>query len=253
MSTVRFERNGELAILRLHKQRGNAIDDPLVADLLAACREAERDDSLRGLLLASANPKLFCPGLDLVSLIEYDRPSLGAFMSRFAELVATLYQLRKPLVAAVNGHALAGGCILALTADFRVLRRGAQMGLNEIKVGVPLPWSVTVLLREEVAPQALGKVALLGRNFADEEAMAVGLAHELGDAEEFEAACLARLQEFAEKDAYAFAVTKRYLRASALAAMKTQEKAAVADFLDGWFSEATRRRVQETVASLAKR
>ncbi|HLA78619.1 MAG TPA: enoyl-CoA hydratase/isomerase family protein [Vicinamibacteria bacterium] len=254
MSTVRFERNGNLAILRLDKARGNAIDDPLVADLLAACREAEKDDSLRGLLLASANPKLFCPGLDLISLIEYDRPSLAAFMGRFADLVWALYELRKPLVAAVNGHAVAGGCILALTADFRVLRRGgAQMGLSEVKVGVPLPWSVTVLLREEVASQALSQVALLGRNFADEAALAVGLAHELADADGFEAACLARLQEFAEKDVHAFAVTKRYLRTSAMTAMRTQEKQAVADFLDGWFSEATKRRMQETVASLLKR
>jgi len=254
MSTVRFERNGNLGILRLDKARGNAIDDALMADLLATCREADKDDALRGVLLASANPKLFCPGLDLVSLIEYDRPSLGAFIGRFAELVWALYEMKKPLVAAMNGHAVAGGCVLALTADFRVLRRGgAQVGLNEVKVGIPLPWSVTVLLREEVAPQALSKVALLGRNFADEEALAVGLAHELADAEGFEAACLTRLQEFAEKDAHAFSVTKRYLRSAAIAAMKTQEKQAVGDFLDGWFSEATRRKVQETVASLTKR
>jgi enoyl-CoA hydratase len=251
---VRFERNDSLGILRLDKVRGNAIDDTLLADLLAACREAEKDDSLRGLLLASANPKLFCPGLDLVSLIEYDRPSLGAFIARFTEVVRALYEMKKPVVAAVNGHAVAGGCVLALTADFRVLRRGGvQVGLNEVKVGVPLPWPVTLLLRQEVAPQALSKVALLGRNFADEEALAVGLVHELADAEGFEAACLTRLQEFAEKDAHAFGVTKRYLRSAAIAAVRTQEKQAVTDFLDGWFSEATRRRMQETVASLTKR
>lgn len=254
MSTVRFERNDSLGILRLDKARGNAIDDTLLTDLLAACREAEKDDSLRGLLLASANPKLFCPGLDLVSLIEYDRPSLGAFMGRFAEVMWALYEMKKPVVAAVNGHAVAGGCVLALTADFRVLRRGGvQVGLNEVKVGVPLPWPVTLLLRQEVAPQALSKVALLGRNFADEEALAVGLVHELADAEGFEVACLTRLQEFAEKDAHALGVTKRYLRSAAIAAARTQEKQAVTDFLDGWFSEATRRRMQETVASLTKR
>ena len=63
---------------------------------------------------------------------------------------------------------------LALTADHRVLRRGAPIGLNEVKLGVPLPWSVTLLLRASVPPPALGRIALLGRNFSDEEAVARG-------------------------------------------------------------------------------
>ena len=90
-------------------------------------------------------------------------------------MVWALYGLPRPMVAGVNGHAVAGGCILALTADHRVLRRGgAQIGLNEVRVGLPLPWSVSELLRASVPPPALGQVALLGRNFADEEAIRSG-------------------------------------------------------------------------------
>ena len=100
-------------------------------------------------------------------------------MTAFGVTVWALYGLAKPVVAAVSGAAVAGGCILALCADYRVLRRGAPIGLNEVKVGVPLPWSVTRLLRASVPPQALARIALLGRNFADEEALGVGLADEL--------------------------------------------------------------------------
>ena len=75
MSGVRLERDGPIAVLRLDKARGNAIDEPLVEALAAAAAELARDPEVRGVLLASAHPKLFCPGLDLVALAEYDRPS----------------------------------------------------------------------------------------------------------------------------------------------------------------------------------
>jgi enoyl-CoA hydratase len=254
VSGIRHERQGPLAVLRLDKARGNAIDEALVDELLRACAEMEADDGLRGVLLASANPKLFCPGLDLVSLIEFDRPHLERFMHAFARMLVSLFGLRKPMVAAVSGHAIAGGCILALTADWRVLRRGGvSIGLNEVKVGVPLPLSVSALLRATVPPGSLSRVALLGRNFADEEALAAGLADELAPAEEFEGACLARLQEFAEKDPYSLAVTKKYLRAEALQQMKAEDPVAVAEWLDGWYSPATQDRIRAIAASLTRK
>lgn len=253
MDTIRYERQGPLGIVRLSKARGNAIDAALVEDLLKVTAEASADASLRGLLLASAHPKLFSPGLDLVSLIEYDRAAVRHFMGRFAEMLWSLYGLRRPVVAAVNGAAVAGGCILALTADYRVLKRGAPIGLNEVKVGVPLPWSVALLLRASVPPPALSKVALLGRNFADDEAMAAGLADEVVADEAFEETCLARLTEFVEKDAHALSVTKGYLRAAVLAEMRAREAAETDAWLDGWFSDTTRARMKETVAALTKR
>jgi Delta3-Delta2-enoyl-CoA isomerase len=251
---IRSERQGPLAVLRLDKARGNAIDEALVDELLRACAEMEADDGVRGVLLASANPKLFCPGLDLVSLIEFDRPRLERFMHAFGRMLVSLFGLRKPMVAAVSGHAVAGGCILALTADWRVLRRGGvSIGLNEVKVGVPLPLSVSALLRAAVPPGSLSRVALLGRNFADDEALAAGLADELADGQSFESACLARLQEFAEKDPYSLAVTKKYLRAEALQQMKAEDPVAVAEWLDGWYSPATQDRIRAIAASLTRK
>jgi enoyl-CoA hydratase len=252
MSTLRLEREGNLAVLRLDKPRGNAIDEPLLDDLTAACRELAEGDSL-GVMLASANAKVFCPGLDLVTLISYERQRMQHFMIKFSETMWSLYALRKPVVAAVNGHAVAGGCILALTADYRILKRGAQIGLNEVKVGVPLPWSVSVLLRATTTPTALTRIALLGRNFSDEQALAAGLADELADGDGFEAACRARLEEFVEKDARALATTKGYLRHAALQEMKAREHELIDEFLDGWFSTTTQARIHQTVDALTKK
>jgi enoyl-CoA hydratase/carnithine racemase len=252
MGTVRIDRKGPAAVVHLDKARGNSIDEPLVRDLTEAARDLGGDPAVRGVLLASAHPKLFCPGLDLVTLVELDRGAMERFMLLFAEMVWGLYGLPKPMVAGVNGHAVAGGCILALTADHRVLRRGAQIGLNEVKVGLPLPWSVSELLRASVPPHALSQVALLGRNFADEDALRVGFADELADAEGFEDRCLQRLEEYIEKDAYAVATTKMALRDAILQRMRAQERERMAGWLDGWFSDSTRARMRDLAAGLTK-
>jgi Delta3-Delta2-enoyl-CoA isomerase len=253
METLKIEREGPVAVVRLQKARGNAIDSALVDDLLKASAEITADKQIRGVLLASGHPKLFSPGLDLVSLSALDRPAMRHFMGRFAEMLWSLYTLRRPVVAAVNGAAVAGGCVLALTADYRVLKRGAPIGLNEVKVGVPLPWSVALLLRASVPPPAVAKVALLGRNFTDDDALAVGLADEIVPEEGFEASCLARLQEFVEKDPHSLAVTKSYVRASVVDEMRAREAYEMDSWLEGWFSDTTRARMKETVAALSKK
>lgn len=253
-STIRLEKTDDgLALLRFDKGSANAIDPAFVEDLLAVTAQVADDASVRGVLLCSSHPKVFCPGLDLRVLFELDRGAMGAFMTRFSEAVVALYALRKPVVAALSGHAVAGGCVIALACDLRVLKRGgAQIGLNEVKVGVPLPWSVALLLEANVAPTALTRVALLGNNFADEEALAVGLVDALADAEGFEDACLARLRELCERDAFSYGVTKSYLRAQATAAMREREAELLPEWLDGWFQPATRERIQKTLLAMKK-
>jgi enoyl-CoA hydratase/carnithine racemase len=115
---------------------------------------------------------------------------------------------------------------------------------------VPLPWTVTRLLRATVHAPALSRVALLGRNFTDAEALETGLVDELAEAEGFEAACLARLEEFADKDPLALATTKAWLREGVLAEMMAHESERGQGFLDGWFSVGTQERIRATVASL---
>jgi enoyl-CoA hydratase len=253
MAGVRIERAGPVELWRLDKPRGNAIDEALIEELIAAADRVAADDAVRGVLLASAHDRLFCPGFDLQALSEYDRPAMERFIRRFAHLVATLYGLPQPLVAALAGHAVAGGCIVALCADWRVLRTGgAQIGFNEGRVGVAMPGPVTVVLRATLAPPMVTRVALLGRNFEGAEALAVGLCDELHDADGFEAHCLTRLHEFTDKAPHALRLTKRYLRAPTLAAIRADDPTQVEEFLAAWFSPATRARINAVLAALRR-
>src|SRR5262245_57390592 len=247
---VTITKDGDAAILRLTRDHGNAINHDLVEALIGALSEAEADHAVRGVLLASTG-KIFCPGLDLQELILLDRPGMERFMTRFSTAVLALYTFPKPVVCAMHGHALAGGSVLGLCTDWRVLRRGALVGLNEVKVGVPLPFSVALIVRDAVPRTALAEVALLGRNFSDEAALEAGLADELADDA---AAALtlarARIDEFISKDAASFSVTKRYLRSPVVERIRASNLLLLPEWLDAWFSPGTRARVAAIVDEL---
>jgi len=246
---VTLTREGPIGVLRMEREHGNAINDALVESLVATFAEAESDAEIQGVLL-TAGGKIFSPGLDLQELSVLDREAMERFMRRFSAAVLTLYTFPKPVVAALHGHALAGGCVFALTADWRVLRRGALTGLNEVKVGVPLPFGVALIVRDAVPKNKLTEVALLGRNYTDEAALAAGLADELADAASVESVSRERLQEFIEKDASAFAVTKRYLRSPVVERIRANNRLLIPEWLDGWFSPGTRARIAAIVAGL---
>ncbi len=248
-SPVVLSREGSVAIICMQGRHGNALNTDLLRELGEAFSQAAADPKVRGVMFTSAR-KLFSPGLDLQELLPLERPAMDKFMALFATTLLDLYSCSKPVVAALTGHAVAGGCVLALTADLRVIRRGARIGLNEVKVGVPLPYGVTQLLRETVHRPALTEVALLGSNFSDEEAVAAGLVHSVQDEDRVQPFCLEQLDRFSSRGALALTRTKSYLHQAAVERIRAHDDAHRGEFLDCWFAPETRQRVEAVVASL---
>jgi len=251
-NTVTLKIEGALATMRMGRPHGNAINGELADDLTRVCHEAEQDPEVRGVMLAGAG-KLFCPGLDLQDLIQLDRPAMEDFLGRFTECISTLYAFSKPLLARLHGHAVAGGCVLSLTADWRVLCDGAMVGLNEVRVGVPFPYGVAMILRESVPSHKVEEVALFGRNYRADEAVAAGLVHETHPAEGFDDHCRARLEELASRDPRAFSISKRYLRSPVVERIGAHEEVLMHEFLDSWFTPGTREKMQGIVEELRNR
>lgn len=247
--TVTLVREDRAGLIRLSRDRGNAIDDDVLDGLMRAADEAGEDPAVDGVIL-TASGKLFCPGLDLVYLSAMDRPELGRFMEKFAACLLRLYRFPKPMVAALSGHTLAGGAVLALAADWRILQTGAMIGLNELKVGVPLPFGVSLILRDTVISPRLEEVALFGRNYKDEDALASSLVHELCEPDRLQVRARERLLEMTGKDLDSFAVTKRYLRSATVERIEAREAEFHHEFLDCWFSAGTQERIHELVRQL---
>jgi enoyl-CoA hydratase len=247
--TVEVTVEDGLAILRIGRDHGNAINGELAGELMGAVHEAAEDPQIRGALLA-ASGKLFSPGLDLQELIELDRPGMQRFLHRFSACMLMLYTFSKPLVAAIHGHAIAGGFLLTLTADWRVLCQGAKVGLAEIRVGVPFPFGVAMILRDAVPRTQLTRVALFGRDWTESEALEAGLVHEVQPENGFEPYCRQRLEELASKDPRAFAISKRYLRSSTVERIRAHDPQFTEDFLNSWFEPGTQERIKQVVAGL---
>ena len=157
------------------------------------------------------------------------------------------------MVGRLHGHTIAGGCVVSLTADWRVLRDGALIGLNEVRVGVPLPYGVAMILRESVPSPKVEEVALFGRNYRGEDAVAAGLAHETHPAEGFDDHCRARLEELAARDARAFSISKRYLRSEVVERIGAHERVLMHEFLDSWFSPSSQERLRAVADELRNR
>ncbi len=132
-----------ISIVKLASGKSNALHPAMVGELLAAVRRASADPEVKGLVLASDRPRFFSPGFDVTRVFQFDRAAMGEFFGCFIDLYEALLAVPKPVVAAVSGHAVAGGAVLALTADERVLCEGDyRFALLEVDLGVELPQKV---------------------------------------------------------------------------------------------------------------
>ena len=211
----------------------NALDPVLVARLGASLDEAEA--SGRPLVL-TGNDRFFSAGLDLAGLPE-DRGEMGAFVDAFDELVRRLFLFPCPTVAAVNGHAVAGGAILATACDVRIGATGAyRIGVSEVQLGVIFPAVAFEVLRAAIPPERTAEVLLRARLTGPEDALANGFLHELAEPESLAVRAAERAEELGALPREAYAHTKRELRGGFADRALSQAAAKRERFLDTWFS-----------------
>ena len=243
-----------LTTLRLAHGKASALDLEFLRELRAALGEFERSDA-RALLLTGTG-SIFSAGVDLKRLVDGGRAYAAEFLPELEGLLLDLFACEKPVVAALNGHAIAGGCALALAADLRLLAAGrATLGLPELSVGVPLPPSVVELARFALPPQH-ARVLLLGaRVVGADEALIRGLVDEVVPADELTERALAAARAMAAVPCPAFALSKRQLRAPALERMRERSAATADAMLDAWCCDevagAVRRYVDATLGPKA--
>ena len=217
----------------------NALDPALVAKLGASLDEAER--SGRPLVL-TGNDRFFSAGLDLAGLPE-DRGEMGEFLDAFDELVRRLFLFPCPTVAAVNGHAVAGGAILATACDVRIGATGAyRIGVSEVQLGVIFPAAAFEVLRAAIPPERTAEVLLRGRLTGPDDALANGFLHELSPPDELADRALERAEELGALPREAYAHTKQELRAGFAERALSQAAEKREGFLDTWFSEESKAR-----------
>lgn len=184
----------------------NALGTPVMQKALSDLRDARGEP-----VLLRGEGDAFSAGLNLKEIAQLEPEGLTAYLELFDALVVALLTHEAPVVACVNGHAIAGGCVLMLACDLRVSTKqpGARIGLNEVPIGLMFPPRVMKLARARLAPSHAARVLLEGGLYPPAEALRLGLVHEIDfDPETAAKNLLARL---AESPRPAYVDTKREL------------------------------------------
>jgi enoyl-CoA hydratase/carnithine racemase len=246
---MEIERHGDVALLRLRGGKANSMNRELLERLVSLVDDVEGGDA--SALVITGYENFFSAGLALPSLVDLDRDAMRAFMGVFDRAMLRVFRTQIPVVAAVNGHAIAGGCVLALQCDVRIAAEGTfKIGLNEVQIGLGLPASVIEPLRIAVDGRALREIALGGALYQPADAARLGLVDEVVPAAELVERAIAKARALASGGRDAYAQIKRALRRPVL---EEHERVAAAEregWLDAWFAPGAQRFVRETVAKL---
>lgn len=176
MEHVRLEASGGTAVITLQRDKVNALNHALLKELDAAVAQVAADSSLAALVLTSDRPRFFSPGFDVAEVFQYQRPEIAAFLGTFGQLMDRLMWLEKPTLAALNGQTYAGGALLALCCDFRLMAEGPYgFALTEVNIGVRLPESVFRMLAQAVGVPLARRMFLTGDPIGPAEGLAHGL------------------------------------------------------------------------------
>jgi enoyl-CoA hydratase/carnithine racemase len=234
---IQSERDGDLAILTLSRGKANALNYALVDELYIAVAAAAADGSVRGLVLSSDRPRFFSSGFDIREVFTYDRDGMAAFFGRFIDLYESLYRFPKPVVAALGGHTFAGGAILAIACDFRIMAEGDfGFALNEINLGLALSPTIRRMLADAVGVARGREILLFGDPIAPARALEIGLVRELAPADQVRDRAIACARLLAAKPPAAYREIKRSLRESGGSQDTHTDRTTLSQFLDMWFS-----------------
>jgi enoyl-CoA hydratase/carnithine racemase len=244
MNHLEIEHVDGIATVRLSRGKVNALHEEMVAELRSAFGDLARSEETAGVVLTGAGA-FFSFGLDVPGLYALSPEAFADFLRHFTALYTELFAFPRPLVAAVNGHAAAGGCMLALAADLRLMAEGpGRIGLNEATFGSSLFAGSVEMLRFAVGDPAAARVAQTGTLYDARAALELGLVDELVPSERLLGEARSRARALSHGHPVAFGSIKRLLRNRVIETMRATEPASIDEFVRIWYSEPTRKELQ---------
>jgi len=242
---VNVVRQGVVATVVMSRGKVNALNGELVTELKETFGTLAADESLRAVIITGQG-KFFSFGLDVPEFMHYSREDFKRYLSGFAEVYADLFLFPKPVVAALNGHTIGGGCLLAAACDVRLMVSGkTKVSLNEITFGSTVFAGGVEMLAYWVGRKNAQDVLFTGGLFSAEEAQAMGLVDRVTTEEDLASEAARVAADLAAKPPQAFASMKMLLRKPVVDAFRPREVRSVEEFLDIWYSESTTEQLKD--------
>lgn len=244
MPMVDIHRDGSVAVVTMDRPPANAIELEMAGRLREAIASTENDRAV-GAVVLTGRGGCFCGGLDLKVVPGYGPADQHRMLRALGEMVTAWYATGLPVVAAVNGHAVAAGTLLCLCTDYRIAPDGdCRFGLTGARVGIPYPEAAMHIIRAELAPAAARRLALSARTWGTEDALANGVIDEIQPRDNVIDRAIEVARDLAAFPDGAYARTKHALRtetvlkldASLETARRAEEGTWIAGRVEGWSS-----------------
>ena len=254
MSLIKIESRDQYDVLVLNRGRANPINNDMVTAIRSELKRVAQDDKVRGIIWTGNTPGFFSVGLDLKELYYYDEEQIAGFWENWDAMVMELIKFPKPMIAAINGYSPAGGCVLAVTCDYRLMAKGEKfvIGLNETAVGIAIPEYIYQIYAYWIGTRQAYHYLLRGSLLSVEEAKACNLVDEVHEMEELLPAAEKEMQRILRAPDNILINAKRTMRGEMIDRLENVPKADRKIKLAAWFDPKSRALMKMVVDSLSK-
>lgn len=213
MQYIHTTHKDHYAIVQMQRGKVNALNHEMVEEIRETFKQLNDDDSVRGVIITGI-PNIFSAGLDLIELYSYDEDKMNAFFISFGSMHLELVHFKKPLIAAINGHSPAGGTVITIAADYRIMAEGDKftMGLNEVAVNIQITHNLIEAYAFWIGRGNAHRYVLEGKLLNGNEALACGLVQELCPGDEVIARAEQKMKHYLKADHNILINTKAKLR-----------------------------------------
>jgi 3,2-trans-enoyl-CoA isomerase len=247
MNFINVSKESGITTVTMCRGKVNAINEAFVDELGAVFDGLAADTDTKAVILTGAG-KFFSFGFDIPELLTYSKNDFTRYLKKFCALYAQMFLFPKPVIGALNGHATAGGCILALTCDVRIMVTGkAKIALTELNIGAAIFSGCVGMLKSAVGLRNAEKVLLTGTMYPAGDARRIGLIDIVTSEETLMAEAKEIANEFSQKNPDAFKTLKKLLRRPEAKCFGRSEEDSIRDFIEIWYSEPTRKILQGVV------
>lgn len=250
---IKVSQKGQIQILELNRPKVNAINEELIKSLNGELDKIEKDDSIKGVILTGQDG-IFSAGLDIVSLYDKDREYMQSFWILFSTLLLRLYSYPKLIFSAISGHSPAGGTVLSIMTDYRIMRKGNFLiGLNEVAVGLSMPIGIGRVFQSLLGERMAEKMTLMGELVNPERAQLIGLVDETVDSKELLMYSISIMEKWLRLPFDKQIQSKLSLRKDVINLMQESSNKENNEFLKAWFSDECRLTMKGIIDKLSKK
>ncbi|RKD20137.1 enoyl-CoA hydratase [Pelobium manganitolerans] len=250
MEFIKTTIQDHVAIVSLDRGKSNAINETMLDELQKMVKSVEQDANIFGLILTGKHG-FFTAGLDLIELYNYNEEQMLSFWTKFLKLINTLVEFKKPFITAISGHSPAGGCVLAICADYRVMAEGEYIiGLNEVPVGIIVPDSIFELYAFWIGEAKAYRNLLEGKLMNPAEAKQIGLVDATSSIDSLMTVALKQMKVYLQLEQNTWQQSKQNLRKKLIAKVNENQQETVEKVLQQWWSASTRAILKTIIGNL---